>query len=206
MPGATVPLGQAEGEGRAVEGGAAEDAAPWIPTDEAIARPPKVARPFSAGLPPPGRKRVLMLAVATGVLVAGLAGTAVALGATGLGRNNEAGAETPIVTTTTQTPPPAPPPQEQPARRKAPAPANPPPAQRQREAPKPPAVVPTTEQPPETTEEPPTTEPTTTDPTTTTTTPRPIDPGDGTGGGEEGTESEGGGNANREAGPDDANS
>jgi molecular chaperone DnaK len=202
MPGATVPLGPAEGEGRA-----ADDAAAWIPTDEAIARPPKVARPFSAGLPPPGRKRVLVLAVATGVLVAGLAGTAVALGATGLGRNNEAGAETPVVTTTAQTPAPAPPPQEQPAQRQAPAPANPPPAQRQRQAPQPPAVVPTTEQPPETTEEPPTTEPTTTNPTTTTTTPPPIDPGDGTGGTEEeGTGSDGGTNASPDTGPDEPNS
>jgi molecular chaperone DnaK len=183
-------------DGGGIEGGIGDEDPDRVPTDAALARPPKVARPFSAGLPPVGRKRVLVLATAAGLLVAGLAGTAVALGATGFGQGNEAGAETPVVpptaTSIVQEPDPVggavrQQPQQAPRR----APAQQPPQQREAPA----GVAPTTEPAPETTDAPPTTDPTpttdatTTTPTvttTTTTTPPVIDPGDGAGGGTEG--------------------
>ncbi|OZM77009.1 Hsp70 family protein [Pseudonocardia sp. MH-G8] len=62
-----------------------EAQAGWVSPDAAIARPAKVARPFSAVLPAASGKRTLVLSGVAGVLVLALTGGAIALAATGSG-------------------------------------------------------------------------------------------------------------------------
>jgi molecular chaperone DnaK len=170
-----------------------EAPAGWVSPDDAIARPAKVARPFSAVLPATSGKRTLVLSGVAGVLVLALTGGAIALAATGSGDPGpgvgptSAAVPAPAANEVAvpQEPDPPAPAQRRRAPQQAPAEQEQAPAGA-RVADPPAAEAPVTDVPPETTTatEPPTTTPTTTT-TTTTTTPTSSDAEDDTEGGAE---------------------